>query len=907
MSKGVSVTCALARNGARKPIEKRLGGRGARRGEHEKVTPCGIRIRYDIACSRSATYSASRIGRLELPKFCSSLHRLRCYSAVNCDSFKRGRLILAIPDDIKIAFRRLAAAPMFSTVAVLSLALGIGAISALFLVMNALMFKQLPVSMPSQLVEVRRSDGINLHRNLVWRELRERQTVFSSTAAFGEVSFALASDGEKLSLPGLFVSDSYFDTLGIRPVRGRAFTSVDDQPNALPVCIISYSFWENQYQKSESVLGRTLGLDGREFEIVGVAPEGFFGTEVGNNFQIVVPIAMESKLHPIGSAWHDLLTRVSIIGRLKPGISTEQADAEIRAISPSIIRDTIPSDADDARRQAMLNTNFIVRPMSNGVTSSLRYRYSSAVTLMFWMAFALLLIACINLANLLLARSASRKSEFATRIALGATRWRLARQLLTEAFVLAFLGTALGLLISAFASRALIVAISSTTDRHFLDLSFDWRAVTFSAAVSFFCVMIVGVVPALRAVHTPTLSPMNSGRSPAPRNGFTGGSFSIAAQISLSMVLVVSAFLLIRTIEKLSSVNPGFDAHNVLTVSAEVPRETPDWRRDEVIAGALGNALRESRGVVSIGRTKRTVDTALQVVSIPSTSGRERKIRSYVLHVDPAYFETLRIPIRAGRKFGEQDSKSSPAVAILSSTGASVLFDSSAPITSNFRLLGSKTNESVEVVGVAGDAQYGKPKDPMINVIYRPISQCAEACSGVGNYYLRYEGSLSQVKSAVTKTARQLDPHLSLETGLLEDENRSLLQREHLTAWLASIAGGFALVIASIGIYGITALKTQQRRKDIGIRVALGAQRRHVIQSVLIPLAIASVIGVILGSWMAFGSTRLFQESMYGVEAATPLVYAFAAIFLLIVAFIAGAIPIEKALRSNPITELRVD
>jgi putative ABC transport system permease protein len=526
---------------------------------------------------------------------------------------------------------------------------------------------------------------------------------------------------------------------------------------------------------------------------------------------------------------------------------------------------------------------------------------------MFWMAFALLLTACINLANLLLARSASRKSEFATRIALGATRWRLVRQLLAEAFVLASFGTALGLLLAALASRALIVAISSTMDPHFLDLSFDWRAVTFSTAVSFLCVLIVGVLPALRAAHTPTLSLMHGGLSPVPHSLFAGESFSIAAQISLSMVLVVSAFVLVRTIEKLSSVDLGFDAHKVLTLSAEIPRETPDWQRDEVIAGALGSALRESKGVVSVSRTKRTVDTSLQIVSIPSASGRERKIKSYVLYVDAAYFETLRIPIRAGRGFTERDSSSSPAVAILSSTGASVLFDSTAPLGSNFRLIGSTTSEPVEVIGVAGDAQYGKPQDPMINVIYRPISQCTTACAGVGNYYIRFRGSSSQIGSEVKATARQLDSHLSLEAVLLEEENRSLLQREHLTAWLVSIAAGFALVLASIGIYGVTALKAQQRRKEIGIRIALGAQRRHVFVAVLKRLAIALVAGVILGSWMGYGTARLLQESMYGVEAATPFVYAYSAIFLFLIAFIAGMVPIEKTLRSSPISELRVN
>ena len=830
--------------------------------------------------------------------------------------------------DVRYAFRMMRKSPGFTAVAVLSLALGIGATTAIFSVMDALMLRPLPITDPQQLVSVGRSMG-GVFSFETWKQIRDQQDVLSSVSAYGPTTFALATRGEKQSIPGIYVSGDYFNTLGVSAIRGRTLLPSDDQRGASLVCVISYGFWQRQFAKAPGVIGKTLSLDGQEFEVVGVTPPSFFGVDVGETFDAMVPLeserivdARQSSVNAPQSIWW-LRPRVGpaidapdslwllAVGRLKPGIDAQRANARLRVLSPAVFQASFASEAEEKRPQWALHATLFAVAIPNGISIT-RELYGEAITLMMVMAGIVLVIACANLANLLLARSTTRQRELATRLAHGASRWRLVRQVLTESFVLSGLGAAFGIVIARWGGNLLMPAIGiSMFGPNYLFLPFDLRFLGFTAVAAILSALLFGLAPALQASHLSPYLTMKIGNTGLTSRRDSSRSLLIIAQVALSMTVLVGAGLLVRTIQKLMAQDQGYDPKGVLTVQAGLAGGDESPQRQGFLARELLAKFRSLPGVVSAARYASAHITSMKpnVIAQPP-GGPESRIMSVFLLTSPGYFQTLHLPLFAGRDFSEEDSATSPAVAILSESAARRFFPGMNPLGLTFWHLDEETGQrsAVEVVGVAKDMKElvrssGQPY-PMV---FRPIAQCSSPCPLFGTYALRFVGPLSNITVHAKDAARDTDSHLALEFRLESEIANEGYQRDRMSATLAMLFGALTLILAAIGIYGVTSYATAQRTTEIGVRMSLGAQRRDILRLIVGGSFRLVLIGVALGAMGGFSASRLIREMLFGVTPADPFAFALAAALIVMIALIGALLPAYRALKTDPIVALRAE
>lgn len=831
--------------------------------------------------------------------------------------------------DVLYALRAMRKSPGFTAVAVLSLALGIGATTAIFSVLDALVFRPLPVMDPQRLVLVLRPGDGPYSTYRVWQQIRDQQDVFSGMFAYMQMTFDMASRGEKRWIPGLYVSGDYFNTLGVSAIRGRTLLPSDDQRGAALVCVISYGFWQRQFAKSASVIGKTLSLNGQQFEVVGITPPSFFGIDVGETFDAMVPLESErivdAKQSAInaGSYWW-MLPRFGsmldadklgliVVGRLKPAIDDERASARLRVLAPAIHRAALPPGAND--KIHLLHKTLIASPIPNGLSET-RGLYVIAMMLMTFMAGIVLVIACANLANLMHARFTTRQRELATRLALGASRWRLVRQALTESIALSVIGAALGVVIAHWGGKLLALAICMSmngdmgTDGQSLNLPFDARFFWFPAMAAILSALLIGLAPALRASHLSPYLAMKSGPASLATRRDSSRSLLIVAQVALSMTVLVGAGLLVRTIQKLMAQDLGYDPKGVLAVEAGLAGGDDSPERQAFIARELLREFRSMPGVVSASRYANTRNFSTKVIVQPP-GGPESRISSVFVLASSDYFQTLHNPLVAGRDFTktEEDTATSRAVAILGEAAARRLFPGVNPIGLTFRQLeeeGVEKQSAVEVIGIAKDMkQLVRSGANPYPIIYRPIAQCSFPCPSFGTYELRFAGPLSDIKARAKDIARSVDPHLALEFSLMSGTD--MYQRERTSAMLATFLGLLALVLAAIGIYGVTSYATAQRTNEIGLRMALGAQPRDVLRLIVGESLRVMLIGIAVGALGAFGTSRLIQEMLFGVTPADPLTFTLAAWLMVSVAVVAALFPAYRALKTDPMIALRAE
>ncbi len=835
--------------------------------------------------------------------------------------------------DVRYALRMMRKSPGFTTVAVLSLALGIGTTTAIFCVMDALMLRPLPVSDPQRLVVVGRTDGgVSSYR--AWEQIRHQQDVLSGTFAYMQTAFALAIRGEKRSIPGIYASGDYFNTLDVSAIRGRTLLPSDDQRGAALVCVISYGFWQRQFGKSASVIGKTLSLDGRQFEVVGVTPPSFFGIDVGETFDAMVPLESERildahqsavnapqsiwwKLPRIGSVLDTDTWSLFVGGRLKPGIDAERANARFRLLAPAIFQAALPPGADAETRQRVLHRTLVVYPIPNGLSYT-RELYGQAITLMMVMAGIVLVIACANLANLLLARSTIRQRELATRLAHGASRWRLVRQVLTESIALSAVGAALGTVIARWGSKLLIPAISTSMggavgmDGQYLYLPFDVRFLGFTAITTILSALLFGLAPALRASHLTPYLAMKIGPTGAASRRDSSRSWLIIAQVALSMTVLVGAGLLVRTIQRLMAQDQGYDPKGVLTVEASMTGGDDSPQQQAFLARELLAKFRSLPGIMSAARFASTHMNSMKPnVTVQPPRGPESRILSVFLLASPGYFQTLRAPLVAGRDFTQEDTATSPAVAILSETAARRFFPGMNPLGLTFRESeGEETEEqsAVEVVGIVKDMkELARSSSQPYPMVFRPIAQCSSSCPLFGTYKLRFKGPLSDITARAKAAATDVDSHLALEMGLESDVVDEGYQRDRMSATLATLFGALAFVLAAIGIYGVTSYAAAQRMTEIGVRMALGAQPRHVLRLVVGESLRIVLIGVVVGALGAYVASQMIRQMLFGVTPTDPLTFTVAAVLMVSVAVIASLFPAYRALKTDPIIALRAE
>ena len=812
----------------------------------------------------------------------------------------------SLGQDLRYAVRTLRQSPVFAAVAVLSLALGIGANTAIFSVLDALLLKPLPVRDAERLVALGQDDSDYTSTYALWQQIRLHQDVFSETFAYATTEFDLAPGGERQDVHGLYVSGNYFSALGIAARVGRTFVPADDRRGGPPVAVLSYDFWQRRYSGDPAAVGRLLRVEGRPFQIIGVAARGFFGMEVGERFDVAIPVTAEFPMHP-GRAWQEEQDNwwLTVAGRLKPGVDVARATARLNRLAPALYRVAVPDDRHDAGRPY-----FVLHPAGKGI-SELRGRYGQSLVLLMGMVGMVLLIACANLANLLLARAGARSREVAVRLALGAGRGRLVRQFLTESLLLSLAGAALGVLLAQFASRLLVAWISSSRETRFLDLSPDGRLLAFTGALAIGTGLVFGLAPALRATRlAPQMALKEGARGLTESRRRLGlGRALVTVQVALSLVLLIGAGLFVRSLRLLLAQDLGFRRDHILLVTPDLrgPADAPE-RQTAVLAELLGR-LRQLPGVRAAARSEVTPiggGTWQWDVQVDTAGQGPRGVHCYFNLVSPGFFRTMGTRLVAGRDFDSGDSGSGPLVALVNETAARRLYPGANPVGETYGDKAfSHAEVRVQVVGVVEDAKYRTLRDQPPPTIYLPMTQNPAPFAGNGTYELRFGGPLADLVARVKEAVRAADPRIALDFRLLSTQIDDSLLQERLVARLASFFGVLALVLASIGLYGVVAYGATRRRTEIGIRMALGATRGGVVWLVLRETAALLLVGILLGLGGALAGAGLVRRMLFGLTPGDPATVAGAIGLLLVVAAAAGYFPARQAAHADPLAALR--
>jgi putative ABC transport system permease protein len=820
--------------------------------------------------------------------------------------------------DLRFAARMLRKSPGFTAASVLSLALGIGATIAIFSVIYALALRPLPVQRPEQLVEVLGVLNADLHTYAEWKIFHERQDIFSGVLAYNyyDDGFQITGPTGKQEIDGEYVSGDYFSTLGVPAVLGRPLQVSDDRPGATPVCVIGYKLWRRLYGQSRDVLGRAILVNGNEFVIVGVAPPSFSGVVVGDILEIFMPLEAQRTYrdYPIRYGKHtpsldDPATLIQIAGRLKPGMSLSQANAGLQVLAAGI-HEALLSRPDGSRWQRSAPRTLSAQSIQYG-TSDTWLQSMDVVVLLMAMAAVALVIACANLGNLLLARAAKRRSEIATRLAMGASRWRLVRQLLTESAALSLAGGVAGLLLARWGSQALIWAISYPPDSLILlDLSWDAKLAAFAVGLTLACAVLFGLAPALGATQISLSSAMNNGVTTGKRRNRFMNSGLVVAQVALSVAVLASAGLLVRTLQALLSQDPGYDPKGVITAEVSLTGAHENPQNEAMVAEELLAAFRSLPGVTSASYGRGSSKMSLTQLVAPGLGASERRIGAYLGFSSPDSSRTWRTPVLAGREFNDTDTATSLPGAVLSAELARVLFGKVNPVGLRFRENdgdGEGHDYAVEVVGVVGDIQLRRPGDAPLPALHRPVSQCGSSCSGMAYYQIRVAGAFAEATKRVENAAATVDPRLVLKCGQLSDIISSSVHRNRAMALIATAFGVFVGLLAMIGVYGVTSFAAAERTREIGIRMALGADRGDVFRMLLGEMARVVCIGIAFGVGAGIAAAQMIRGTLWGVKPTDPISVGFAIGLMLLIAGIAAFLPARRAMRVDPMVALRYE
>ncbi|HEY1497368.1 MAG TPA: ABC transporter permease [Candidatus Solibacter sp.] len=824
--------------------------------------------------------------------------------------------------DVRYGARQLLLNPGFAAVAVLSLALGIGANTAVFQLVNAVRLQSLPVERPEDLAYIDFAKGSNRSgwfstrsarfTYSQWEELRDRQQAFSGIFAWSATRFNLSMGGEAHYAEGLFVSSGFFHVLGVQPMLGRTFSADDDRPACgSPGAVISYAFWQRELAGAPNVLERTVSLDGRPFSILGVTGPDFFGVEVGHRYDIAVPVCADPLFFANGkgripgkTAWW-----LSAMGRLKPGWTVERARAQVQSFSPAFMQAVLPPSyrPEDAKR--FLANKLDVTPGATGV-SGLRRQYESPLWLLLATTGLVLLIACANLANLLLARASVREREVAIRLAIGASRARLIGQLLVESMLLSVAGTLLGALIAQALSRGLIGFLTSPDDPVFVGLAPDFRVLAFTAAVAISTCLLFGLLPAIRATRIAPASAMRAGGRglTAGRERFGLRRALVVAQVSLSLVLLVGALLFVRSLQKLLAVDPGFRAEGVTSLSVDLRNAHYDKARLSDIHRDLLERLRTTPGVTAAAQVALTPLSGGGWDETTWEDGTTKTTDCYFNRVSPAYFKTMGTPLIAGRDFDDRDTAGSPKIAIVNEAFARAIFGERNPLGRSFRTKGpaGKPDPVYQVTGLVRNTKYYELREDFIPIAFYPMTQETDEPSTGASYVFRSPPTAAEMRSVKAAIA-QVHPAIGVEFHSLSDRVQESVRRDRLMAMLAGAFGLLAAVLATLGLYGVIAYMVARRRNEIGVRVALGADRGRVVRLVLREALLLLAVGLVIGTGLALWAGRAAGALLFGLKPYDPPTLAMAILLLAAVALLASYWPAQRASRMEPMSALRED
>jgi len=832
---------------------------------------------------------------------------------------KHERMLAGIGNDIRQALRLLRFHPGFAAIAILSLALGIGANTAIFELIDAILMRTLPVPSPQRLADIQEIHAGRIGSTVarqkefsfaIWDQLRQQQKAFSGIAAWSTERFDLGQGGEARYAEGMWVSGSFFQVLEVQPMLGRLLAESDDYRGCgVRGVVISNAFWQREFGGRANVPGSKLLLDGHPFEILGVTPPSFYGLEVGRNFDVALPLCSEPALHGQGG-WTASSTTwwLAAIGRLKEGWSFKQATAQLAGVAPPIYAATVPAEYDAAAKKDYLRFSLHAEPAATGA-SPLRKQYASPLLVLLSISGLVLLIACANLANLMLARAGVRQREMALRLMLGASRLRLIRQLLAESLLLALSGAAIGIGLAQALGRLLIAYIGSSQDPVFLPTYPDLRVLFFTFGVALLTCLLFGVAPALQAAHAnPEMVMKANGRGmSAGRERLLLRRALIVSQVALSLVLLVTALLFVRTFRNLLNLDAGFRQNNVLVADFDFsPLKIPAANR-LAYKRALLEKVRNTPGVISAAETAIVPlngDGWNEYIDIPSASISRKLV--YFNAASAGYFRTLDIAMIAGRDFSETDTPAAPRVAIVNEQFARSFFPGSNPVGKTFELRrdGGKPNLVFHIVGLVGDTRYRDLHEDPVPIIF--IDEYQSADPGTDSTFLVHSSEVpSALIASLKDTATQTSPAIVLNFNVLRASVLEKLTRERLMATLSGFYGVLAAVLAMVGIYGVISYMVIRRRNEIGVRIALGAGKANVLGMILREVLALLAIGLAAGTGLAAAAGTAARSLLFGLRPVDPLTLVLAAAGLTTLALAASAIPAARAAGVDPMQILR--
>ena len=817
--------------------------------------------------------------------------------------------------ELRHAIRSLFRTPGFTVVAVLTLAIGIGANTSVFTLVNAAMFRTLAAPHAEELVWIAgtheagpRQPTARINRNISvpeFADYRERLSSLHAIAAYQDTPLALGSGGEPERISGLITSAGYFDVLQFRPAAGRFFLPEDDRPGAAAVAILSHNLWQRRFGAAADVVGRDVTVNGRPFNVIGVAPAGFQGIELGSPVDMwitfaTIAVAMPGQarlLDERGAGW------LRMIGRMKPGTAIATANAEAQTIAAQLVA-AYPDNAGGDEPFGIR-----VMPLAGGLEPSNQAQAGPVMLLLMAVPLIVLLIACANVANLLLARAAGRRREIGIRLALGATRWRLVSQLLVESLVLAAAAGGAAALLAVWLNDALI-AISGLPADVAGALQPDWRVFVFTAGVAIGTGVLFGLVPAWNASRPDLV--------PALKDGGTGlggqirrsklVSVFVVAQVAMSLVLLVTAGLFLRTLGKALRVDPGVDTRNAIAVSFDLRLQGYDDAQQGVFYARLLEHVRGLPGVTaaSLASPRPLSQRMISAAVVPEgwTPGQSSFNMAYSA-VWPGYFTAAGTPLLKGRDFTTHDRRGAPPVVIINETLARRLWPEQDPIGKRLRFPWGD-EPFMEVIGVAGNGKYHELTEEPRGFIYVPERQRAELTDIT--LLVRASGDPRPLVPALADAIHALDRNLPLfQIVTFEDALQDWLDKERGATAVLGVFGGLALLLATLGLYGVMAYAVTQRTKEVGVRMALGAPSRRVLREFVFEGVRFALIGVAIGLALAAAVTRVANRFLYGVEATDFLTFAGGAAALTVVAALASWIPARRASRVDPMVALRAE
>ncbi len=826
--------------------------------------------------------------------------------------------------DAGYGLRSMLRTPAVTVVALISLALGIGANTAIFSFLDAVMLRSLPVRAPQEVVKLGVEDwgGITdsfvcteLYSYPFYRQLQRRNAVFAQTAA----AFSMTNDvhgfidnrQQSQLIHVQTVSGTYFPMLGVGAAMGRMLNDGDDASEGdHPVVVISNGFWKRELGGDPGVLSHKLKLGNVVFDVVGVAPAEFFGTTVGEAPDAWAPLSMAGLIPPgWGKYKDDFSESLHILGRLKPGVSMQQAAADVNVLYPEILRSFPDAKLTQEHVTKLSHSRVELKSMARGI-SDLRHTYSEPLKILMAIVALVLLIACANIANLLLARSTARARELALRQALGAGRMRIVRQLLTESLLLALAGGALGIGFASGASRLLLEMISRGPDTVRLDVSLNVRLLAFTVAVTLGTALLFGTLPAFRATSLRLTESLKSGRGAAGAGKSPLAKVLVVSQVALSLVLMVGACLFIRTLVNLNHIDAGFNKGNVLRLdidsavtgyNGDDPRLKAMFRQIEDRVDALPGVQAASFSAFTF--LEGNWSTAIRVDGMPLNRGVN--VRHNI--VGDGFFKTMQIPLVAGRNFGREDTAAEPAVSVISESMARNLFPSGSPIGRTYSIGadddGGDPPAKKLVIGVVKDVKVGSVKEGTHYIDYFPYSQ---ADWRFGDLEVRYRGDFSAISKEVQGAIHGVDSRLPItDITTLEEQVARSYSDEGLIARLSAFFALVAVFLSCIGLYGLMSYLVGRRTGEIGIRMALGANRAEIGGRVMREIGVLIFAGIAIGLPATLFGVRLVRTLLYGLSGSDPLSLAAAVVLLIVAGTAAGYFPARRAARINPIVALR--